>query len=74
MDVWPQTKGLVKRSNSDESKNVTGACVVAPNGDVALGTAGDLLALAAVGRRIHNFDFALQQGNSISFDHRVECK
>ena len=74
MNVRRQAVRLIQCSDADKAHRVTCSGVVAPNRDAAVGTARDLLALAAVGRRIDHFDLALQQRHAISFDHGIERK
>ena len=72
MNVGRQAVRLIKRSDADKAHRIACSGVVAPNGNAAPGTARDLLAFAAVGRRIDHFDLALQQLDAISFDHGIE--
>jgi len=72
VNVGWQALRFIQRSDANKANCVTGASVVAPHSDVALGTAGDLLALAAVGRRIDNLDLTLEQLHAVDFDQRVQ--
>src|SRR5690242_21758445 len=74
MDVRRQAVRFVERANADEAHLIAGAGVVAPQGDPAMRTARDLLALAAVRRRVHDLGRPLEQNHAVSLDHRVECK
>src|SRR5258708_283192 len=72
MNVRRQPIGLVERADADKFHSVAGARVMAPDRDVTLRAARDLLSLAAVRRRCDDFDVALEQRDAIAFDHRIE--
>src|SRR6266480_58615 len=72
VDVRWQEVRCVERSDADKANRATASCVVAPDRDAAPGAAGDLLALAAVGRRVDDLDLALEQLDAVGFDHRVQ--
>jgi hypothetical protein len=72
VNVRWEAVGFVKRADTDEANGVTTACVVAPYGDAAPGTARDLLPLAAVGRRIDSLDLTFEQLHAVGFNHRVQ--
>jgi hypothetical protein len=71
MDVGWKAVRVIQRTDPDEADSVTGASVVAPDRDAALRTAGNLLALAAVRRRVDDLDLTLEHLHTISFDQRV---
>ena len=72
MDVGWGAVRVIERADSDEANGVAATGVVAPNGDIAPGAAGNPLTLAAVGRRVDDLDFPLQQLHAVGFDQRVE--
>src|SRR5205809_4198582 len=72
VDVRWQEVRCVERSDADKANRATASCVVAPDRDAAPGAAGDLLALAAVGRRVDDLDLTLEQLNAVGFDHGVQ--
>ena len=72
MDVGRQAVRLVERADAHEAHRVAGAGVVAPQRDAALRAARDLLALAAVRRRVDDVGLAVQQAHAVGLDHRVE--
>ena len=72
MDVGREEVRFIERADADEANGFAGTGVVAPNGDIAPGAAGNPLTLAAVGGRVDDLDFPLQQLHAVGFDHRVE--
>src|SRR5258708_19295361 len=71
MYVGWQPVGFVQRTDPDEAHGWPGTRVVAPHRDSALGTPRDLLALAARGRRIHEFSFPPDQCDAVRLLHSV---
>ena len=61
MDVGWKAVRVIQRTDPDEADSVTGAGVVAPDRDAALRTAGNVLALAAVRRRVDDLDLTLER-------------
>src|SRR6478735_10769206 len=72
MDVRRQPVGLVESADAHEADRIAASAIVAPQRDAALRTTADALALAAVRRRIDDFDAALQQLHSIAFQQRIQ--
>ena len=74
MDVRRQAIRLIQRTDPNKADRIPRPGIIAPQRDMAHRAAADLLALAAVGRRIDDFHFALQQHHPGGFDHGVERK
>src|ERR1700704_5052393 len=72
VDVRRKPIRLIERADANKAQGIACSGVVAPEGDMALRTARYFLTLAAVRRRVHDFDFALQQAHSVSFDERIK--
>jgi hypothetical protein len=74
VDVGRQAVGFVERTDANEADSVAGSSVVAPNSNAATRTAGDLLALATVGRGVDDLNFSLEYLHTIGFNQRVQGK
>src|SRR5215467_9020010 len=74
MDVRRQAIRFIERTHTNEADSVAGSSVVAPNSDAALRTAGNLLALATVGRCVDDLNFSLEHLHTIRFNQRVQGK
>jgi hypothetical protein len=74
VDVGRKILGFIERSDTQEANGLAGSGIVAPQGNFAYRAPGDPLTLAALGRRVDDGDVALQQLQSIRFDHGIECK
>ena len=72
MDVRRQVIRRVERAHAHELEERTGAGVVAPHGDAAARTPGDLLSQTALGGRIDDLGLAGEQHDAIGFDHRIQ--
>jgi len=72
VDVRRKPIRLVERADANKPQSIACSGVVAPKGDMAFRTASYFLTLAAVRRRVYDFDFSLQQAHSVSFDERIE--
>jgi hypothetical protein len=61
--VW-----FIECADPHEADRIAGACIVTPNRDTAFRATRDLLTLAAVGGRINDFHFTVEQLDTVGFD------
>src|SRR5512132_906571 len=72
MDVRRQAIGIVERADAHEAHDVAAPAVIAPERDVAFRAARDLLADAAVRRRVHDDRLAVHELHALGFDQGIE--
>jgi hypothetical protein len=60
VNVGRKAVRFIQGADTDESDSITGSSVVAPNGDVTIWAAGDLLTLATVRWCVDDFNLSLE--------------